>query len=97
MHIKILENLHYTVQMSVSTFRKEWCIVAKFLCLHKKELTYEMLLDNIDSYKCTLHVGHLFSDAGLIIETLRTKFLKKIYFSIEYIAIFNIPFWAWLT
>ena len=46
---------------------------------------YELLLDNIDGYKCTLLVGQLFIDVGLIIEILRIKFLIRMYFSIGYI------------
>ena len=55
------------------------------LVIYKKEVTYEILSDNIDGYKCTLLVGQLLLDVHFIKDILRIKFLMRIYYSISYI------------
>ena len=68
-----------------------------FLVLYKKGLTYEMLSDNTESYKCIPLVIQFFSEfqqfaeAGFITEMLSIKFLMRINFSIGYTGIFYIP------
>ena len=83
MYAEILEKLSQTAQTSVSndisnnrgTFWRDI-----FLVLYRKELTYEMLSDIIDGYKCTLLVGHLLLVAGFIIEIQRIKCLEILLF-----------------